>query len=55
MPLLLLVPLAGLALGGGIKLAGDGIEDVSKASVNGVFVAGAALGIYLLAKKHKVI
>jgi len=55
MPLLLLIPLAGLAFGGSFKLLGDGVEDITDSTLKLVLVGGGAYFAYRYAVKKKVI
>lgn len=55
MPLLLLVPLAGLAFGGSFKLLGDGLEDITDSTVRLILIGGGAYVAYRYAVKKKVI
>lgn len=55
MPVVIFWALSALGVGAGIKLAGDGVEDATKAGKDVAIVAGIGAAAYLVAKKQGII
>ena len=55
MPLIIAWGLGALAVGAGVKMMGDGIEDGTRAVRDITIVAAVGFGIYVVAKKQRLI
>lgn len=55
MPIVIVWGLGALGVGAGLKLAGDGIEDGTRAARDLAIVGGIGMAAYLIAKKQGLI